>query len=253
MSVNLLNHISPPVRISDELESFFHVLVYYAVRHLRSNCNSVSSWIDNYFHKYSGPEWMLTCGQKSYAVEVTGQLQIRSPDGPLLFHSPLYDVLAPILTSFHAHYKVMEHESAKSQPPPLHPETPPPSPPLADTLPVIIRDLDFDDVGDEQIAQWEAELDKGPPDDSPAPRDRELPKSVVDHRFMLDHLLRTLRDPRWTSDDRIPTHQRSAPETPTTKAGGGAPLDFHFSSLQRRFTFVSAFPVSIVADGGGKG
>ncbi|EJF59459.1 hypothetical protein DICSQDRAFT_17506, partial [Dichomitus squalens LYAD-421 SS1] len=33
MSVNLLTNITKPVEISDELESFFHVLVYYAIRY----------------------------------------------------------------------------------------------------------------------------------------------------------------------------------------------------------------------------
>ncbi|KAI1781850.1 hypothetical protein LXA43DRAFT_1054317 [Ganoderma leucocontextum] len=216
MSVNLLNHIAQPVKISDELESFFHVLVYYAVRHLRSNCTNVTSWIDNYFRKYSGPERMLTCGQKSYAVEVTGMLQIRSPDGPLLFHGPLDDVLATILETVRAHYKVMEYDTAKAQPP--RPETPPPAPSTPNAPPVIIRDFDFDDVDDEQIAQWESELDAGPPDDSPTPKDRELANKVADHKFMLDHLLWMLRDPRWAADDRI--SESPAPELPTAKPNG---------------------------------
>ncbi len=225
MSVNLLNHIAQPVKISDELESFFHVLVYYAVRHLRSNCTGVTSWIDNYFHKYSGPERMLTCGQKSYAVEVTGMLQIRSPDGPLLFHSPLDEVLATVLESIRAHYKVMEYDSARVQPPPPRPETPPPSPPAVNVPPVIVRDFDFDDVDDEQMAQWEAELDVGPPDDSPTPKDHALAQNVADHKFVLDHLLRMLRDPRWSADDRIPTPECPGPQTSTAKPSDEEPSE----------------------------
>lgn len=106
MSVNLLNHITKPVKVSDELESFFHLLVYYAVRYLRSNCAGVSSWIDNYFHSYSGPERMHTCGQKWSTVEFTGALEIESPEGPLLFHSPMDAVLAVILKSIRVYYKV---------------------------------------------------------------------------------------------------------------------------------------------------
>ena len=37
MSVNLLTRPSSPVKISDELESFFHVLIYCAVRFLKHN------------------------------------------------------------------------------------------------------------------------------------------------------------------------------------------------------------------------
>ncbi|PIL32481.1 hypothetical protein GSI_05184 [Ganoderma sinense ZZ0214-1] len=230
MSVNLLNRIAQPVKISDELESFFHVLVYYAVRHLRSNCTGVASWIDNYFHRYAGPERMLTCGQKSYAIEVTGRLQIRSPDRPLVFDSPLDDVLATILESLHAHYKVAQYDLAKappspssSPPPPLRPETTPPSPPA---LPILVRELDFDDVDDAQLAQWEAELEAGPRDDSPTAEDRALARNVAGHRFVLDLLLRTLRDPRWCADDRIPI-PRVADPNPDTGCGASPTADLN--------------------------
>ncbi|PIL32466.1 hypothetical protein GSI_05168 [Ganoderma sinense ZZ0214-1] len=223
MSVNLLNHIAQPVKISDELESFFHVLVYYAVRHLRSNCTGVTSWIDNYFHRYSCPERMLTCGQKSYAIEVTGRLQIRSPDRPLVFDSPLEDVLATILESLHAHYKVAQYDLAKARPPPPPSPPPPLRPSLLPLLPLPpspsspssppppplsvprLLPLDFDDVDDAQLAQWEAELEAGPLDNSPTAEDRALARNVAGHRFVLDLLLRTLRDPRWCADDRIPS------------------------------------------------
>nr|VWO97853.1 HsvB [Ganoderma boninense] len=56
MSVNLLSHPSKAVKISDELESFFHVLVYYSIRYLRSNCAHPMSYIDNYFNNYAGPD-----------------------------------------------------------------------------------------------------------------------------------------------------------------------------------------------------
>ena len=42
MSINLLQEPSPPAQVSDALESFFHILVYYAVCHLQSTCNDPS-------------------------------------------------------------------------------------------------------------------------------------------------------------------------------------------------------------------
>ena len=220
MSVNLLNHITKPVQISDELESFFHLLVYYSVRYLNSNCHNIASWIDNYFHSYSGPERMLSCGEKSCAVEVSGVLQMRYPDGaPLSFRSPMDGVLAPILKRLRAHYKVTEHEATKSSAP-SRPETPPP---LASAAPpVLLRDYDDEDdegVDEEEIAEWEAELQAGPPDRSPTAEDRELAKKVADHKFMLDHLSRVLRDPRWRANDRLPrpdpSQNNKPPSTPS--------------------------------------
>ncbi|KAI1786098.1 hypothetical protein LXA43DRAFT_1035081 [Ganoderma leucocontextum] len=226
MSVNLLNHVTKPVKVSDELESFFHLLVYYAVRHLRSNCTDVSSWIDNYFHSYSGPERMLTCGQKSSAVEITGVLEIESPDGPLLFHSPMDGILAVILKSLRAHYKVMEHDAVKTAPPPPRPETPPPSPLISP--PIMMRDFEDDlddDLDDEQVAKWEARLQADPPDRSPTSEDRELARKVADHKFMIDHLSRMLRDPRWRANDRVSAPQASESETPSSKAGAPPPSE----------------------------
>ena len=204
MSVNLLNHITKPVQISDELESFFHLLVYYSVRYLNSNCHNIASWIDNYFHSYSGPERMLSCGEKSCAVEVSGVLQMRYPDGaPLSFRSPMDGVLAPILKRLRAHYKVTEHEATKSSAP-SRPETPPP---LASAAPpVLLRDYDDEDdegVDEEEIAEWEAELQAGPPDRSPTAEDRELAKKVADHKFMLDIFSTALRQRLWAPNDRV--------------------------------------------------
>ncbi|TBU38878.1 hypothetical protein BD309DRAFT_1022539 [Dichomitus squalens] len=49
MSVNVLQRPAHPVTITDELESFFHVLLYLCVRFLRSTCEDPPSWIDTYF------------------------------------------------------------------------------------------------------------------------------------------------------------------------------------------------------------
>ncbi|KAM5541551.1 hypothetical protein V8D89_004741 [Ganoderma adspersum] len=205
MSVNLLNHITKPVKVSDELESFFHLLVYYAIRYLRSNCTSVSSWIDNYFHSYSGPERMYTCGKKSLAVEQTGLLEVDFPlEGPLLFHSPMDGALAAILKCIRAHYKVMNYDSVKTAPPP-RPATPPESPLLAPTF--IMRDFDDDvddDLDPEEVARWEASLHQPLPDrNTPTSEDRELARKATDHMFMIGHLARTLADSRWGANDRI--------------------------------------------------
>ncbi|EJF59481.1 hypothetical protein DICSQDRAFT_172076 [Dichomitus squalens LYAD-421 SS1] len=205
MSVNLLNHDAKPIEISDELESFFHVLVYYAVRHLRSNCPHIPSWIDNYFHRYAGPEHMLTCRQKSYAVEVAGTLEIRSPMGPLVFRSPMDGILAPILECLRAHYKVMAHETSKAALPPPRPETLL-QPSSCDAM-FLIRNYHNADLNPEKAAQWRAQLRARRVKRGPTPEERELAKKVADHKFMLGHLAITLGDPLWRGDDRIPTTQ----------------------------------------------
>ncbi|TBU21611.1 hypothetical protein BD311DRAFT_706798 [Dichomitus squalens] len=223
MSVNLLTRITKPVEISDELESFFHVLVYYAVRYLRSNCPDVSFWIEDYFHRYAGPERMLTCGQKSYTVEVAGWLRIRSPLSALVFRSPMDDVLSDILHSLWAHYKIMEYEAAQAFPPPPHPNTPPQPLSLLDELIYIAKYDKFDTGSDpEQVAKWEAQSQACLVDEGPTPKERELAKQVADHKFMLDRLARALRDPRWRGNDRIPTSHDRKPSSADASANGDA-------------------------------
>ncbi|EJF59475.1 hypothetical protein DICSQDRAFT_181971 [Dichomitus squalens LYAD-421 SS1] len=211
MSVNLLTHINKPVTIADELESFFHVLVYYAVSNLRSNCTGIASWIDNFFHNYAGPERMLTCGPKSVIMEMTGSLETRSPPGPLLFYSPMDNVLAPILTSLRAHYKVMAYERAKAAPRRTRPRTPPPPPPDP-APPRLLPEIDESKYNPEDLARWKASLKAGIVDDfTPTPEDRELAANLVDHKFMLNHLSDALGSRYWQGDDRIPTTKDSEP------------------------------------------
>ena len=97
MSVNLLTRPSSPVKISDELESFFHVLVYYSILYLRSNCECSSSFVDNYVNDYGGPRRALTCGWKSLTVEIDDWLCNQMPyRNRVLFGSPMDDLLRGI-------------------------------------------------------------------------------------------------------------------------------------------------------------
>ena len=212
MSVNLLNHITKPVKISDELESFFHVLVYYAVRYLRSNCSCVQSWIDNYFYKYLGPGRAGGCGQKSYALELTGELRVTMCGDPLTFRGPMDAVLATILNSLKARYRVMYHDEAQAAapPPPPDPEasSPPeereppattapeppknPSPFVAGIDPAVLAEWEAD---------WEAETLTVP---GPTEEERKLAARLDDHGFMLALLARQVGNPYWSSDDRVP-------------------------------------------------
>ena len=213
MSVNLINHIARPVTIADELESFFHVLVYYGVRYLRSNCTSVDSWIDNYFHNYAGPG----CSRKSVTIEMTGMLEIGPLQGPLLFRSPMDRVLVPILKCLTAHYKVRAYEIAKTIPPLPRRATPPPTPP--NSVLRIIRKADKSKLDPDRVARWKASFEAPPVDDfTPTTQDRELARMIADHNFMLGHLARALENPYWQGDDRIPATQ--SPDASLAHADG---------------------------------
>ncbi|EIW54474.1 uncharacterized protein TRAVEDRAFT_52179 [Trametes versicolor FP-101664 SS1] len=63
MSVNALNNPDKEISIPDELESFFHALLWFAIRWLPHNCNDVDKFMFEYFdtgRTENGKEY--TCG-----------------------------------------------------------------------------------------------------------------------------------------------------------------------------------------------
>ncbi|EIW52973.1 uncharacterized protein TRAVEDRAFT_135109, partial [Trametes versicolor FP-101664 SS1] len=64
MSVAVLSKNTKVVETSDELESFFHVLLYYAIRYTRSNCKDVGAFIEAFFDSYTVDDGKYECGTK---------------------------------------------------------------------------------------------------------------------------------------------------------------------------------------------
>ena len=119
MSVALLSRLSKVVAIPDELESFFYVLLYYAIRYLRSNCLDVGNWIEDFFDSYTLQAGEYKCGStksttmRSFekgmlALDSTANLPVQ-----LRFNSPMDDLLSTLLERFQAHYRVEAHEAMK--------------------------------------------------------------------------------------------------------------------------------------------
>ncbi|KAH9889980.1 hypothetical protein C8Q73DRAFT_146831 [Cubamyces lactineus] len=109
MSVALINNPKKPVEIPDELEAFFHVLLYYAVRYLESNCADVPAYIERYFEAYQINDGRYQCGNsKSYTISM-GQLLI-STEVKLVFNSYLDHIFHELLQWLKALYEVRKHE-----------------------------------------------------------------------------------------------------------------------------------------------
>ncbi|KAI9058431.1 hypothetical protein FKP32DRAFT_1582064, partial [Trametes sanguinea] len=62
MSIAVLNDHGKEIEISDELESFFYVTLYYAVRYLESNCSDVGAFIEDFFDTYGLQNDAYKCG-----------------------------------------------------------------------------------------------------------------------------------------------------------------------------------------------
>ncbi|KAI1788229.1 hypothetical protein LXA43DRAFT_1160354 [Ganoderma leucocontextum] len=162
---------------------------------------------------------------KTVAIQQDGWLTTVVPQGPLLFNSPMDQLLGELIKSFTAHYKVTAHEfrqvfspfssssgSAASSPgaDKTDPQTAVAAAARARPLVVVPRLADDPELV-EAMAEWEAHK---PPDNTPTPEDRELARRVADHSFALDLIAGLLRHEGWSDDDRIPpgTTRVSDPE-----------------------------------------
>ncbi|KAI9060450.1 hypothetical protein FKP32DRAFT_1605331 [Trametes sanguinea] len=110
MSVAVLSDHGKLLEISDELESFFHVTLYYAVRYLRSNCPDVGSFIEDFFDTYTVEKDTYKCGRMKTQVMGDGMLRADSYATPLKFGSNLDTFFEEALVWFKAHYAVQAYQ-----------------------------------------------------------------------------------------------------------------------------------------------
>ncbi|KAI0645233.1 hypothetical protein C8Q79DRAFT_1011319 [Trametes meyenii] len=94
MSVSALNDPSKQIEIPDELESFFHTLLWFAIRYLPNNCVNVGDFMTNYFDGGEKDPWHpdeYACGRTKESVITSGvitlptsiELQFLLPPGSL--------------------------------------------------------------------------------------------------------------------------------------------------------------------------
>ncbi|KAI9061471.1 hypothetical protein FKP32DRAFT_1594454 [Trametes sanguinea] len=121
MSSAVLSDHKKDIEISDELESFFHVTLYYAVRYLKSNCTDVGGFIEGYFDTYTVEKDTYKCGEKKARAMGDGVLKAspsgRSSGGATLeFSSRLDRFFKEALQWFKGRYAVKAYEDSQSAP-----------------------------------------------------------------------------------------------------------------------------------------
>ena len=223
MSVALLSRLSKVVSVSDELEAFFYVLLYYAIRYLHSNCPDVPNWIEDFFDSYTLEAGEYRCGsKKKEAMQFTGTLALNSgsPAQLLKFNSPMDGILSTLLERFHAHYRVEAHNAARltaaqlrssiknlSIPSPIQSDSE-----SSDDDDFFVSDLPFDAHAEGYVTSASAQPTK--PVRRLTAADRKLAEMVTKHESMLFTLHSVLVDPKWPRGgdkvgDRIPKEWRS--------------------------------------------
>ncbi len=76
MSVALLSRFKANVEVCDEVESFFQVVLYQAVRYLQSSFSdaAVANYIDGFFDQYGYVNEQYTCNDRKFSAITNGRL-----------------------------------------------------------------------------------------------------------------------------------------------------------------------------------
>ena len=232
MSVALLAQNDKVVELSDDLESFFHVILYYGVRYLQSNVSDVPDFIESFFDAYSFKDGKYGVGRtKSTAMKTSEGLTI-SPDpasAQVHFASPLDGLLFTLRGIFHSHYKIQHYEARKALLPII-----PPSPDTDEDAPSTptrssgVRFVeDFFYVVQQKLEEHEEnDLRQQTADDEvPTAEDRKRAPYVAKHEYILLLLRKHIQRP-WprikNNGDLIPANWESTRAFgPTASPGNG--------------------------------
>ncbi|KAI0324060.1 hypothetical protein GY45DRAFT_469684 [Cubamyces sp. BRFM 1775] len=274
LSVSMLTENPKTVEIPDELESYLHVLLYFSVRYLHSDCKDPAEFIESYFDSYTFQDGLYTCGlKKMRVIKTAGRLETRM-GVPLMFYSPMDEIFRRLLPLFKAHYKVQDYlkkkDAALKLPfrniRPMPSSAPPPSATVSlaldddpDGVTAASLALDDDDDTDDDTAALQAFAAEQaalaiPVDDAPTPEEHARAALVQNHNFVLWSLKNVIyrRDPecRWGDDkvgDRVPHEYK--PQVPLANPHGAsartmkrrrttdiAVVPLAFSSLPKRLT-----------------
>lgn len=86
MSAATLDDSFRVITISDENESFFHLLLFFAIRFLPSNCRDVSKFMYDYFDGYKKHEDVYKCGSDKLAAMEKGVIVISDSHSKYILH-----------------------------------------------------------------------------------------------------------------------------------------------------------------------
>ena len=203
MSVALLSHDSFIVRIADELESFFHVILYHAARYLPSNCDdfTIASYIDGYFDTYGVDGSVYVCGDKKANTIKTGTLAVNDRK-VLKFNSPMDDLLSEVLSWFRAHYLVVDYNRRVEKQPKEATQSGEQSPDLEDDTPSLPFALPSLPSKTSHLRRRAVVHDSAPTEE-----DETFASYLRVHQYMKDLFEELFHDPRWRPErkrDRIP-------------------------------------------------
>ncbi|KAM5538359.1 hypothetical protein V8D89_007961 [Ganoderma adspersum] len=104
MSANSLGNPWRVILVEDEMESFFHLLLFYAIRYLPHNCQDVGVFLDQYFDGYTRLAGQYLCGPAKLGAMTSGRIALADPKKPghLTFYLPAESSDDPVASSSRA-------------------------------------------------------------------------------------------------------------------------------------------------------
>ncbi|KAI0354473.1 hypothetical protein OH77DRAFT_1504825 [Trametes cingulata] len=198
MSVDYIDcNWTRPLVVADELESFFHVLVYYAVRFLPNTLPSVTQFVIDYFDTFShdpttgkrscsfSKRNAMISGVLAYGQRVTFLKNTRKKG------NPLNDLLADLLRLFVARYTVIDY-NARTQATTEADDGDDPTPPVPATSVALWED---DDPFLDRPWMEPTPSRKQPEEPSLTPRTKEDAAKLNTHHEFLRLLASALKGP----------------------------------------------------------
>ncbi|KAH9950842.1 hypothetical protein B0H21DRAFT_462975 [Amylocystis lapponica] len=88
LSAASLNDKYKQMVLQDDLESFFHVLLYMAIRYLPSNCPDVENFIERFFEGAGITAGEYVCGEAKMSAMENGVIRINAARQQLRFYLP---------------------------------------------------------------------------------------------------------------------------------------------------------------------
>ncbi|KAM5541559.1 hypothetical protein V8D89_004749 [Ganoderma adspersum] len=207
MSVGLLDRLSRIVTAVDELESFLHVLHYYSVRYLQSNCTDVGNHIEDYFDAFTLTNDAYTCGSfKQRSICEWGALRIiqKRDSETLQFDSPLDPLFETLVDRFYSYYLVDSHKRKQQEMAALQSSVAKlPLPPVpSQTSPLdATEDTPFD--GDDEFVSRVKRRRTRLHDQRPTREDEALAQEASEHKAMLALLIEAASSPAWPKGDKV--------------------------------------------------
>ena len=142
MSVHILDNPSEAICIADEIEAFFHVLLFFAVRYLRHNINDVGNFMHLYFDDFENDRDEYYCGAKKRSAMCQGRIeyvggrelvfylpptstihandapgaQVENQDPSVPGSHPLNGLIAQLLRLFQARYALLKDAKSSARP-----------------------------------------------------------------------------------------------------------------------------------------